>query len=107
MRPSVVSIYLESGSLVVRQAVSDRPGQVEIRSTKTGLVRGLGLDTATSAVLAVQKDLAAQRCAVVGVTLKPGCLCLVASSGPFGTSAPRARDFQICLPKSRVMCLFP
>jgi integrase len=64
-------IDLEGGSLVVRRAVSDLPGQVRIRSTKTGLVRRLALDSATSAVLAVQKDLVAQRCDVVGVSLEP------------------------------------
>ena len=64
-------VDLADGSLVVRRAISDLPGQVEIRSTKTGLVRRLALDSATSAVLAVQKDLAAQRCDVVGVNLDP------------------------------------
>jgi integrase len=64
-------VDFEGGSLVVRRAVSDLPGQVEIRSTKTGLIRRMALDSATSAVLAVQKDLAAQRCASVGVALEP------------------------------------
>jgi integrase len=57
---------LEGGSLVIGRSVSDLPGQVEIRSTKTGLVRRMALDSATSAVLAIQKDLAAQRCEMVG-----------------------------------------
>jgi integrase len=64
-------VDLEDGSLVVRRAVSDLPGQVEIRSTKTGLVRRMALDAATSAVLAVQNELAAKRCAEVGVRLGP------------------------------------
>jgi integrase len=51
--------------------VSDLPGQVEIRSTKTGLIRRMAIDSATSAVLAIQKDLAAQRCETVGVALEP------------------------------------
>jgi integrase len=62
-------VDLEGGSVVVRRAVSDLPGQVEIRSTKTGLVRRMALDAATSAVLAVQNELTAKRCAEVGVNL--------------------------------------
>jgi integrase len=56
---------------MIRRAVSDLPGRVEVRSTKTGLIRRMALDEATSAVLEAQRDLAVQRCAAVGAALNP------------------------------------
>jgi integrase len=66
-----LDLDLDRGSIVIRRSVSDLPGQVEIRSTKTGFIRRMALDSATSAVLAFQRDLAARRCEVVGVILEP------------------------------------
>ena len=57
------------GSLVVRRSVSDLPGGLVVRSTKTGLVRRMALDEATTDVLMAQRDLAEERCALVGVAL--------------------------------------
>ena len=64
-------VDLEDGSLVVRKSVSDLPGRVEVRTTKTGLVRRMALDPATVAVLEAQRNLAAARCAAIGVALEP------------------------------------
>ena len=41
-------VDFEKGVLLVRRSVSDLPGRVEIRSTKTGHIRKMALDTATS-----------------------------------------------------------
>jgi len=64
-------VDVDTGSLVVRKSVSDLPGRVEVRTTKTGLVRRMALDPATLAVLEVQRNLAAARCGAVGVALAP------------------------------------
>lgn len=48
-------VDLVVGELVVRRAISDTPGRVEARSTKTGRVRRLALDPATVAVLETQR----------------------------------------------------
>lgn len=62
-------VDLAHGSLVVRKSVSDLPGRLEVRTTKTGLVRRMALDEATTAVLMTQRDLAEQRCGTVGAAL--------------------------------------
>jgi integrase len=64
-------VDFENGTLVVRRSVSDLPGRVELRTTKTGLVRRMALDIATIAVLEAQKTLARERCAALGVDLQP------------------------------------
>jgi integrase len=62
-------VDLEAGSLTIRKSVSDLPGQVEVRTTKTGLVRRMALDVATVAVLEAQRELAKARCAAVDAVL--------------------------------------
>ena len=62
-------VDFSSGSITVRKSVSDLPGRVEVRATKTGLIRRMALDTATLGVLQAQKEIAGARCAAVGVTL--------------------------------------
>jgi integrase len=64
-------IDLKGGFLVVRKSVSDLPGRVEVRTTKTGLVRRMARDPATIAVLEAQRNLAAGRSTAVGVALEP------------------------------------
>jgi integrase len=64
-------VDLETSSLTVRKSVSDLPGGVQIRTTKTGMIRRMALDAATIAVLAAQRELAMSRCASVGTTLAP------------------------------------
>jgi len=64
-------VDLEGGLLLVRRSVSDLPGRVELRSTKTGHIRKMALDPATVAVLELQKERAAERCEAVGVRLAP------------------------------------
>ena len=64
-------VDLEGGLLLVRRSVSDLPGRVELRSTKTGHIRKMALDPATVAVLELQKERAAERCEAVGVRLVP------------------------------------
>jgi integrase len=62
-------VDFESGSLTVRKSVSDLPGRVEVRTTKTGLIRRMALDEASIAVLEAQRNLAILRCEAVGVSL--------------------------------------
>ena len=62
-------VDLAHGSLIVRKSVSDLPGRLVVRTTKTGLVRKMALDEATTAVFMAQRDLAEQRCELVGATL--------------------------------------
>ncbi len=64
------------GLLLVRRSVSDLPGRVELRSTKTGHIRKMALNPATVAVLELQRERAADRCEAVDVRLVPR------SSGP-------------------------
>ena len=61
----------EKGVLLVRRSVSDLPGRVEIRSTKTGHIRKMALDSATLSVLELLRDRAGARSAALGVTLDP------------------------------------
>jgi integrase len=44
-------VDFEKSVLLVRRSVSDLPGRVEIRTTKTGHVRKMTLDSATRSVL--------------------------------------------------------
>jgi len=64
-------IDLDTRLLIVRRSVSDIPGRLELRTTKTGHIRKMALDPATVAVLEVQKDRAAERCQAVDVPLAP------------------------------------
>ena len=62
-------VDLTDGSMVVRRSVSDLPGRLVIPNTKTGLVRRMALDEATTAALMTQRDLAERRCAALGVAM--------------------------------------
>ena len=62
-------VDFEKGVLLVRRSVSDLPGRVEIRSTKTGHVRKMALDGATLSVLDLLRERAAVQCAAVGTSL--------------------------------------
>jgi integrase len=64
-------VDLQSGPPMIRRVVSDLPGRVEVRSTKTGLIRRLALDAATGAVMEAQRGLATESCTAVGVILSP------------------------------------
>ena len=59
----------EKGLLLVRRSVSDLPGRVEIRSTKTGHIRKMALDSATLSVLELLWGRAVAHCAAVGTSL--------------------------------------
>lgn len=54
----------ERGLLLVRRSVSDLPGRLEIRSTKTGHIRKMALDSAMLSVLEFLRARAAAHCAV-------------------------------------------
>ncbi len=62
-------VDFEKGVLLVRRSVSDLPGRVEIRSTKTGHVRKMALDGATLSILELLRERAVAHCAVVGTSL--------------------------------------
>jgi integrase len=62
-------IDVERAELVVRRSISDVPGNLEIRSTKTGRARRLALDPATSDVLRLQRIRAETRCKSVNSEL--------------------------------------
>ena len=62
-------VDFEKGVLLVRRSVSDLPGRVEIRSTKTGHVRKMAVDGATLSVLDLLRERAAAHCAAVGTSL--------------------------------------
>lgn len=63
-------VNFEKGVLLVRRSVSDLPGRVEIRSTKTGHIRKMALDTATRSVLELLRERAAAHSASVGTSLE-------------------------------------
>jgi len=48
-------VDLETGQLVIRRAISDVPGQLEVRTTKTGRARRMAIDPATVAILQTQR----------------------------------------------------
>ena len=62
-------VDFEKGVLLVRRSVSDLPGRVEIRSTKTGHVRKMALDAAMLALLGLLRERAAAHCASFGSSL--------------------------------------
>lgn len=62
---------IEDRSMVIRRSVSDLPGDLSVRGTKTGRIRKLALDPATITVLSRQGDQAASTCQLVGATLGP------------------------------------
>ena len=62
-------VDFEKGVLLVRRSVSDLPGRVEIRSTKTGHIRKMALDSATLSLLELLRGRAAAHCAAVGTLL--------------------------------------
>jgi len=66
-------VELASARLTVRRSISDTPGQVVPRATKTGRQRHVSLDDATAAVLVGQRARALERCQAVGTTLGDGC----------------------------------
>ena len=80
-------VDFEKGVLLVRRSVSDLPGRVEIRSTKTGHIRKMALDSATLSVLELLGERAAARSAALGVTLDPDAYLW--SSSPDGLSPVR------------------
>ena len=57
--------------MVVRRSVSDLPGDLSVRGTKTGRIRKLALDPATVTVFRRQRDRAANTCQSVGTKLDP------------------------------------
>lgn len=62
-------VDFEKGVLFVRRSVSDLPGGVEIRSTKTGQIRKMALDSATLSVLELLRGRTTAHCAAVGTSL--------------------------------------
>jgi integrase len=80
-------VDFEKGVLLVRRSVSDLPGRVEIRSTKTGHIRKMALDSATLSVLELLRERAGARSAALGVTLDPDAYLW--SSPPDGSSPLR------------------
>lgn len=62
-------VDFDAGQLTIRRSVSDVPGQLEVRTTKTGRVRRMALDDATLGILRLQRDRAQHTCAAVGVEL--------------------------------------
>jgi len=80
-------VDFEKGVLLVRRSVSDLPGRVEIRSTKTGHIRKMALDSATLSVLELLRERAGARSAALGVSLDPDAYLW--SSSPDGLSPLR------------------
>jgi integrase len=62
-------VDLVGGTLTVRRSISDMPGGIEVRQTKTRRVRRIAIDATTGAVLEGQLDVALKRCAATGTTL--------------------------------------
>ena len=48
-------VDLETAEVVIRRAISDVPGQLEVRTTKTGRIRRMAIDPATVAILQTQR----------------------------------------------------
>ena len=80
-------VDFEKGVLLVRRSVSDLPGRVEIRSTKTGHIRKMALDSATLSVLELLRERGGARSAALGVTLDPDAYLW--TSSPDGMSPLR------------------
>jgi integrase len=62
-------IDLASGTLTVRTSISDLPGRVEARPTKSRRVRRIAIDPGTVAVLDRQRHAANDRCRAFGAHL--------------------------------------
>ncbi|HEX4175125.1 MAG TPA: tyrosine-type recombinase/integrase [Acidimicrobiales bacterium] len=80
-------VDFEKCVLLVRRSVSDLPGRVEIRSTKTGHIRKMALDSATLTVLGLLRERTEARSANLGVKLNPDAY--IWSSSPDGLSPLR------------------
>jgi integrase len=80
-------VDFEKCVLLVRRSVSDLPGRVEIRSTKTGHIRKMALDSATLTVLGLLRERTEARSANLGVKLNPDAC--IWSSSPDGLSPLR------------------
>ncbi|MGH9091052.1 MAG: tyrosine-type recombinase/integrase [Acidimicrobiales bacterium] len=63
-------IDLDGAQLIIRRAISDVPGRLEVRSTKTGRIRRLSLDTLSVGALRAQLDRARASAAQVGGSLE-------------------------------------
>jgi integrase len=57
------------GTLTVRTSISDLPGLVEVRPTKSRRVRRIAIDAGTVLVLEQQRRAATERCCAFGVNL--------------------------------------
>jgi integrase len=73
-------VDFEKCVLLVRRSVSDLPGRVEIRSTKTGHIRKMALDSATLTVLGLLRERTEARSANLGVKLNPDAYIWSSSS---------------------------
>ncbi len=80
-------VDLEGGLLLVRRSVSDLPGRVELRSTKTGHIRKMAFDSATLSVLELLRERAEVRSDALGMTLDPDAYLW--SSSPDGLTPLR------------------
>ena len=88
-------VDFEKGVLLVRRSVSDLPGRVEIRSTKTGHIRKMALDSATLSVLELLRERAGARSAALGVTLDPDAYLWSSSAGRIVTTPSRWRHLSV------------
>jgi len=80
-------VDFEKGVLLVRRSVSDLPGRVEIRSIKTGHIRKMALDRATTSVFELLRERAGARFAALGISFDPDLYLW--SSSPDGFSPLR------------------
>ena len=62
-------VDFQKSVLLVRRSISDLPGRLEVRSTKTGHIRKMALDSATLTVLNVLRQQAVARCETLGTSL--------------------------------------
>jgi len=58
-----------AATITVRRSISDLPGRMEVRPTKSRRVRRIAIDPATTMVLVRQRDTAEKRCRDVGIQL--------------------------------------
>lgn len=64
-------VDLDGATLVVARSISDTPGRIEEKETKTHQTRRLALDASTVEVLRRHLGRATERCRAVGVQLEP------------------------------------
>ena len=64
-------IDFEHATMVVARSISDTPGNVAVKDTKTHAARRMALDPLTIGVLKVQKSAADERARAAGVTIGP------------------------------------